>query len=139
MTDILVIDDNPQMRLLMRRMLTAAGHAVVEAADGHEGVTQFQTRPFEVVISDILMPRKEGIETIKELRALAPTLWIIATSGGGANGNMMFLDFAKALGADIAVPKPFRADQLIAAIEARKQHPSYGLRENASGRTVDGT
>jgi len=133
MAAILVIDDNSQMRLLMRRILAAAGHSVVEAVDGDQGVAKFREQPFEIVVSDILMPNKEGIETIKELRALAPTLWIVASSGGGAHGNMMFLDFAKALGADVALPKPFRADELVAAIEARKQHPSFVLRETSPG------
>jgi DNA-binding response OmpR family regulator len=137
MAAILVIDDNAQLRLLMRRILAGAGHAVVEAADGDQGLAQFRVQPFEIVVSDILMPNKEGIETIKELRALAPTLWIVATSGGGPNGNMMFLDFAKALGADMALPKPFRADELIAAIDARKQHPSFGLMENSAPRRAD--
>jgi len=138
MAAILVIDDNAQMRLMIRRILAVAGHAVVEAADGDEGIEQFRARPFDIVISDILMPRKEGIETIRELRSFAPTVWIVATSGGGANRNMMFLDFAKALGADMALPKPFRAEELIAAIEARKQHPSFGLKGEAAGRTADG-
>lgn len=137
MAAILVIDDNPQMRLMMRRVLAAAGHAVVEAADGDQGLAQFRAQPFEIVVSDILMPNKEGIETIKELRALAPTLWIVATSGGGAHGNMMFLDFAKALGADMALPKPFRAEALIAAVEARRQHPSFVLKDPAAAHKTD--
>ncbi len=138
MAAILVIDDNTQMRQMMSRILAAAGHTVAQATDGDDGVRQFRERPADVVVSDILMPQKEGIETIKELRALDPTLWIVATSGGGATGNMMFLDFAKALGADVAVAKPFRAEQLLAAVDARMSHPSFALREKGAGRSLDG-
>jgi len=117
MAKILVIDDEDRLRRMVRRILVGAGHEVIEAADGDEGVLRFTAENPEIVISDILMPQKEGIETIKELRRMSATVWIVVMSGGGTSHNMMFLDFAKALGADTALAKPFRAEALLAAVE----------------------
>jgi DNA-binding response OmpR family regulator len=123
MARILVIDDEDRMRRLVSRILTKAGHVVIEAKNGREGVVQFDAHRPAVVISDILMPEQEGIETIKELRRKAPAVWIIAMSGGGTSHNMKFLEFAKALGADSALAKPFRADELIEAVAAHEAFP----------------
>jgi DNA-binding response OmpR family regulator len=125
MAKILVIDDEDRLRRMVRRILVGAGHDVIEAADGGEGMQRFASENPDVVISDILMPQKEGIETIKELRRQSATVWIVAMSGGGTSHNMMFLDFAKALGADAALAKPFRAEALLAAV----------ARTGAAGRT----
>jgi DNA-binding response OmpR family regulator len=73
------------------------------------------------------MPEKDGIETIKELRRIAPTVWIIAISGGGSARDMVFLDFAKALGADFALAKPLRADELIAAVKSGQHRSGYSF------------
>jgi len=119
MAKILVIDDEDRLRRMMRRILAAAGHDVIEAGNGAEGLKQFAAVNPDIVITDILMPEKEGIETIKDLRRANGAVWIIAISGGGSSQNMMFLDFAKALGADTALAKPFRAEELIAAVDRR--------------------
>jgi DNA-binding response OmpR family regulator len=130
MARILLIDDERAMRAMVRRILESVEHEVIEAADGQEGLTQFTIHRPHVVITDILMPKKEGIETIKELRRIAPTVWIIAISGGGAAHDMLFLNFAKALGADFALAKPFRAEELIAAVKSGQHR--FGTSFNAA-------
>ena len=119
MAKILVIDDDSRMRRLVARILERENHEVIEAANGKKGIDQFAAHRPDIVITDLLMPEQEGIETIRELRRVAPSLRIVAMSGGGgATGNdMMFLGMAKALGADAVLAKPFRADELIRAVQ----------------------
>jgi two-component system chemotaxis response regulator CheY len=114
---VLIIDDDAQMRKTMRRILTSAGHEVIEAADGREGLAAFQTHSPDVVITDLVMPEKEGIETIIELRRVAQYSRILAVSGSLVDGNSSFLAMAKKLGADLVLEKPFRAAQLQQAVD----------------------
>ena len=83
MARILIIDDEPNMRSMLRRMLHKAGHQVSEAGDGAEGIDSYERDPPDLVITDILMPKKEGIETIIALHRADPDLPVIAISGGG--------------------------------------------------------
>jgi len=115
MGTIFVIDDDPAMRRLLARILTGAGHRVREAADGAQGLAAFAAAPADLVICDIVMPDREGIETIRELRAAAPQLPILAISGSGGPGSV-YLRSAVSLGASAALAKPFRAQELLAAI-----------------------
>jgi len=117
MARILIIDDDPQMRPTLRRILESAGHMVLEATNGAEGLAAFKSHTPDVVVTDIIMPEKEGIETILALRRLAPNLGIIAVSGGGLAGNADFLTIAEKLGADLSLQKPIRAVDLIAAVK----------------------
>ena len=116
MAKILVIDDDSRIRRLVAQILVRENHHVIEAADGKKGIDQFAAHRPDVVVTDLLMPVQEGIETIRELRRIAPSLRIVAMSGGGTDHNLMFLGMAKALGADAVLAKPFRADELIRAI-----------------------
>ncbi|HWB49809.1 MAG TPA: response regulator [Stellaceae bacterium] len=109
MADILIIDDDPQMRRLLTRILHGAGHAVREATDGRGGIEEFRRRRPMLVISDIVMPDTEGIETIRVLRGAAPQVPIIAISGGT---DPLYLRAACALGATASLDKPFSASQL---------------------------
>lgn len=117
MARILVIDDDSTMRHLVARILARANHEVIEAVNGKKGMLQFAAHRPDVVVTDLLMPEQEGIETIRELRRIAPSLRIVAMSGGGTDNDMMFLGMAKALGADAVLAKPFRADELIRAVQ----------------------
>jgi CheY-like chemotaxis protein len=117
MARILVIDDDSSMRRLVARILAGANHEVVEANNGKTGMEQFATYQPDVVVTDILMPEQEGIETIRELRRISPSLRIVAMSGGGTDKDLMFLGMAKALGADAVLAKPFRPDELIRVIQ----------------------
>ena len=116
MAVILIIDDDEAMRRLMVRTLGDA-HTLIEAQNGQDGLALLKERHPDIVITDILMPQKEGIETIREIRQMAPATKIIAVSGGGASHNLMFLDIAKAFGADAALAKPFRPAQLAKTVE----------------------
>lgn len=116
MATILVIDDDTQMRRMMNRVLSQAGHTVHEAANGRLGIDSFRTHHPSVVVTDILMPEQEGIETIRTIRREAEETRIIAVSGGGYSHNMLFLDMARQLGADLALAKPFRAAELLDAV-----------------------
>jgi CheY-like chemotaxis protein len=112
---ILVIDDEAEVRQTLARML--AGHAVHEAADGGAGLALAAELAPDLVVTDILMPEKEGIETIRELRRAHPRVRILAISGGGQSGTLDFLDMARALGADAALAKPFRRSELLEMVE----------------------
>jgi len=87
---ILVIEDEAAMRRTIRRMLESAGHEVIEAEDGSRGLAQFHKRPVDAVITDIIMPNKEGIETIREIRGLDPDITIVAISEGRKSPQCRF-------------------------------------------------
>ena len=104
---VLVIEDNKEFRLMLRDMLEETGCRVIEAEDGNQGIALGGSTDIGLVITDILMPNKEGIETIMKLREMKPDMKIVAMSGGGSMQNMMFLDMASELGADCTLQKPF--------------------------------
>lgn len=108
--DILIIDDDRLMRRLLTRVLHAAGHKVREAEDGRGGIGEFRRQRPALVISDIVMPGIEGIETIRTLREEAPTMPIIAISG--SSEDMLYLRAATGLGATASLRKPFTAEAL---------------------------
>jgi CheY-like chemotaxis protein len=114
MARILIIDDDQEVRLIMRIGLQAAGYDVGEAGDGAEGLTLFKEQPADLIVTDIYMPNKEGLETIRELRRLDRDVKIIAMSGGGSAGD--FLPIAKRLGAAKTIKKPFDNETLLEAV-----------------------
>jgi DNA-binding response OmpR family regulator len=116
MATILVIDDDESVRDLLARILRREGHEVYVASDGEEGLAQFAQCHAQLVITDILMPGKEGLETIVALRAQDPEVKVIAVSGGGRNGTFGFLTTATRLGADRTLSKPFAREDLLAAV-----------------------
>ena len=118
MARILVIDDEPQIRKLLKQMIEKDGHEAVLAENGTEGIRCNREFPADLIITDIFMPEKEGIETIMELKTLWPSTKIIAISGGGSKGHVDYLDIAKNLGAAATLNKPLRRQELMAAIEA---------------------
>ena len=117
MADILVIDDDDDLRDTLRAMLERGGYTVHEARNGREGVACYQARSIALVITDILMPEQEGIETIRHLRAMDPPPTIIAISGGGLFRGQDLLHIATLLGADRALQKPIRARDLLTAVQ----------------------
>lgn len=112
MSQVLVIDDDPQIRRLLDRILSAEGHNVLLAPEGNRGLELVRTQPVDLVICDLVMPEKEGVETIREIRAHAPRLPIIAISGGSAYGNYSYLPLAQRLGATRSLQKPFLPAEL---------------------------
>lgn len=116
MARILVIDDEQLARFTMREILESAGHEVEEAKNGAQGIACQKSQPFDVVITDIIMPEKEGVQTIIELRRDYPTLPIIAISGGGRTRNLDFLKIAERYGAKRILAKPFSEEELLDAV-----------------------
>jgi CheY-like chemotaxis protein len=117
MARILVIDDEEQIRQVLCRALALRGHEVVEASDGKEALRLQRTAPVKLVITDILMPEKDGIEVIRALRDEAPGLRIIAMSGGGRFRQTEALHIAKPLGAFATLRKPFELDAMLAVVD----------------------
>jgi DNA-binding NtrC family response regulator len=117
MTRILLIDDDEQVRGMVKRMLARAGYAdVVEAGDGAAGMRLLGREPFDLVITDIIMPGQEGIETIMELSRDYPRIKIIAMSGGGRIDPRGYLETASHLGANRTLAKPFKSSDLIGVV-----------------------
>jgi len=116
MAKILVIDDDALMRRLVGRILHDGGHDVIEAMDGQEGMVSFRTNRPNIVVTDLVMPQQDGIETILKLRRENPSILILAISGG-LLGSTVYLDAAQELGADATLMKPFLADDLLGEID----------------------
>jgi CheY-like chemotaxis protein len=107
MKKILVIDDDAAVCLTLEHLLAAAGYEVVSARDGEEGIRLFRTVQPDLVITDIIMPKMEGIEAILQIKREQPRARIIAMSGGGRIHNTDFLKWAQALGAQSVIAKPW--------------------------------
>ncbi len=115
---VLIIDDDDLVRTTLSRTLMTVGYEVIEAIDGNDGLGKFRGGGIDLVITDILMPEKEGLETIRELRQSGGGVKIIAISGGDRTGSLRYLEMAAAFGADDTLAKPYRRQDLLAKIEA---------------------
>jgi len=104
---ILIIDDDQQIRKLLRQVMEWAGYEVIEAEDGREGMLKQGQQHADLVITDLIMPEQEGLETITLLKKQYPEIKIIAISGGGRIGPEAYLPAAQGLGADRVFSKPF--------------------------------
>ncbi len=114
---VLVADDDAQMRGLLRQTLELEGYEVMEASNGKEAITLYHGSPTDIIITDLIMPEKEGMELITELRSDFPEVKIIAISGGGRLGAEEYLPMAKGLGAVRTFSKPFNREDLLAAVQ----------------------
>ncbi|MDH5527211.1 MAG: response regulator [Nitrospirota bacterium] len=117
MARILIIDDEELARYAVRKILTGAGHDVTEAENGSNGLELQRKTPFDLVITDIVMPEKEGIETIMDLKKEFPDTPIVAISGGGRLGPTDYLNMSSQLGARQTLAKPFSRDDLLSAVD----------------------
>lgn len=116
MRNILVIDDDKLMRLAVARILISAGYNVAQAADGDEGLHMYREGEFDLVITDLIMPDKEGIQIIRELRKENSKIRIIAMSAGGRGGAMDYLKWARLMGAKQCLSKPITREDLLNAV-----------------------
>ncbi len=116
MARILIIDDDPLIREYLFSLLSFRSYDVMAAPDGRIGMQLFRCRPCDLVITDLIMPDKEGIETIMELRRDYPEVKIIAISGGGKLDPDGYLSMAGLLGADRLLRKPFKMPEMMSAI-----------------------
>jgi DNA-binding response OmpR family regulator len=114
---VCVIEDDAEVRTTLAEMLRGAGFNVVTAADGELGIEAIETSGARLAISDIVMPNREGIETIREIKQRFPAVRVIAMSGGGSRSDSVdFLELAMAMGADEVMAKPFRKAELMAKV-----------------------
>lgn len=117
MSRILLIDDDDILRETLRDALIHAGYEITEAKDGEEGVNAYRQDPHDLVLTDLFMPKKDGIDMIFELTQQFPDVKIIAISGGGQWGSLIFLEHVKLFGAIKTFTKPVNLKELILAIE----------------------
>jgi len=127
MANILVVDDEESVRVSLRMVLTAAGHKVTEACNGLVADRKLEANSYDLVVTDIIMPDKEGIELISDIAKLYPDVKVIAITGGGPRRNLAgqktmgtgdMLSTASMLGADDTLDKPFSPDELIESVDA---------------------
>ena len=117
MERILVIDDEPHILLMVKKMLERAGYEVDLASNGSEGLRLFSKLSPGLVITDIIMPEKEGLETIMEMKRISSELKIIAMSGGGKISADNYLETAKIFGSSLLIEKPLSQKQLLSYVE----------------------
>jgi DNA-binding response OmpR family regulator len=117
MACILLIEDDDPLRTVLWETLTSHGHAVTEARNGREGLALQAARAFDLLILDILMPERDGLEVLQELRGRISGLKIIVISGGGRGAALLYLDLAALLGAHRTLQKPFTGRTLLQAID----------------------
>jgi CheY-like chemotaxis protein len=114
---ILLIDDDEVFVSVMLDALKDSGHSVEFALDGEAGERAFDASPFDAVVCDMLMPRQEGLETIRYMRTAKPNVAVVAISGGLAQESKLdILRMAREIGAHVTLQKPFKPSQLTAAV-----------------------
>ena len=117
MAHILIIDDGALIRTILRQALEREGYKIADASNGKEGLRLHRQDMADLIITDILMPEKEGIETIMELKREFPDVKIIAISGGGMGAAEDYLHMANKLGAKFTFPKPVEIEKLLSAVK----------------------
>ena len=118
MTKILVIDDDEQVLGILRSYLSTQSFDVETARNGVEGLRMYRENPADLVISDIVMPEKEGLQTIQELKLDYPNVKIIAMSGGGRIGTEDYLRVAELHGARRILRKPFKLADVLGLVQS---------------------
>jgi DNA-binding response OmpR family regulator len=117
MSHVLVIDDDIHIRELLNIMLEGEGHSVQLAEDGMVGLKMMDENIFDLIITDIVMPNQEGIETILKIKSISPDTKILAISGGGRIGSTNYLTLAENFGVDKTLSKPFYHKEFIQCIK----------------------
>jgi CheY-like chemotaxis protein len=119
---VLVCEDDASVRVVLGRMLERLGCRVTEAENGSEALTKFQRDPADVVLTDMVMPEMDGVETIKAFRKQHPDVRLVAMSGGAMAGAVLYLNLAIQLGASAVLPKPFSVEELTRALGIPNLH-----------------
>jgi DNA-binding response OmpR family regulator len=117
MPRLLIVDDDPGIVALLKQALEAEGHEIQTAENGVRALERQRETPSDLMIVDILMPEKDGLETIRDIRKLTPGIRILAMSGGGRVSPENYLPIAQMLGADETLAKPFSLVELRAAVK----------------------
>lgn len=113
---LLVVDDDANIRQIMSIMLEAAGYRVLCAADGKEAMKLVEAQPFDLILTDMLMPGSDGLELLSEMKKSRSTARVLVMSGGGIIGVADYLKLAKKLGAHGVIEKPFTSETLLATV-----------------------
>jgi len=121
---IMIVDDDPIIRAICRSSFEESGYTVLEAENGERAVTLLKTHNADVVFLDILMPDKDGLETLLEIRRSRPQARVYAMSGGGRRGSYNYLEIAKRFGATDVVKKPFTPGSLVDLVRANANQAS---------------
>jgi CheY-like chemotaxis protein len=114
---VLVADDNADTRDALSLILRTAGHEVVGAADGEQAVDLYRAQPFDVLVLDLLMPKRDGFETLRLLKAEYPSLRTLVISGAWRVGGRDALSYARELGATVAILKPAEPNLVVRAVQ----------------------
>jgi CheY-like chemotaxis protein len=117
MANILVVDDELQIREMLRKMLEMEGHDVITASDGRAAIRLVQQRHVDLIITDIIMPDEDGLGVLMKLKEHSPEIKTIAISGGGRIGPQDYLKMAKGLGAHRVFSKPVEREEMLNAIK----------------------
>jgi CheY-like chemotaxis protein len=117
MPGILLVEDDKELREMLKMSLLRRSFSVLEAENGKEAIAHFKPLITDLVVTDLIMPEEDGLKVVIKLRELKPSIQIIAISGGGKVGPGSYLNLAKALGADAIYSKPFSINDLIEKIE----------------------
>jgi CheY-like chemotaxis protein len=113
MAKVLIVDDEDEVRSLFVEALREEGHDVQHAENGEKGIALSKIFSPDVIVLDVFMPEKDGVETLHELRSTGSQARIIACSGGGMSKNYDFLELTETFGADLVLKKPILPDQLV--------------------------
>ena len=116
MESLLIIDDDEQIRLLLKELLVNEGYTVFEAEDGDKGMSLCRMQEIQLVIIDVFMPKKDGLETIRELHDAFPSIKVLAMSGGYFADSIDVLHMAKKLGATQILEKPFALEKFLETV-----------------------
>jgi CheY-like chemotaxis protein len=116
MPRILVVDDDPNLRTAIRRMLEPEGFEIEEASDGRNAMRAFRARPADLVLCDVFMPEKDGLEVLRELAREFSGARVVAMSGGGFRGTINLLPVAQGLGAAAVLYKPFERAEILTVV-----------------------
>ena len=135
MAVILIVDDDPTVRLIAGELLRGDDHAIVEAEDGNEALKIAGVLAVDLVVLDMLMPNKDGLETIVELRKLQPDIRILAISSGGQMERGLLLRTAMVFGADESLQKPLRLETFADTVTRLLSRPSKSLSMMQSARS----
>lgn len=133
MAVIVIVDDDPTIRLIAAELLRPDGHVVVEAEDGDKALQVVDAMAVDLVVLDMLMPNKDGLETIVELRRTRPGIRILAISSGGRVGADQLLRTAMMLGADETLVKPLRLETFAATVSRLLSQPQPASMQQAEG------
>ncbi|KAA3612755.1 MAG: response regulator [Planctomycetota bacterium] len=116
-SNILVVDDDSEIRDMLKQLLDFAGYTITLAGNGKEALEKLEEQDFQLMVTDIVMPDADGLEVIMNARKIRPELQIIAMSGGGHGSPDNYLKLASAFGADRALLKPFTPQELLDAVQ----------------------